>query len=114
MPLWPANCVILKMDQHICSSINHWTTSLILIVVLLPFGCNSDDIVDNAEDVVGIIEDVCPEGRAVLGANRTLSVNPSYDGGNLKHWFTMARGLVNSVKEENLPYGMSISSVVYQ
>lgn len=79
-------------------------SSILLFVVLLPYGCNSDDVVDNAEDVVGIIEDVCPGGRAVLGANRTISVSPSYDGGHVEHWFTIARGLVNSVKKDNLPY----------
>lgn len=88
-------------------------SSILLFVVLLPYGCNSDDIVDNAEDVVGINEDVCPGGRAVLGANWTISVSPSYDGGHVEHWFTIARELVNSVKKDNLPYGMSISAVMY-
>lgn len=102
------------MDRHVCSNINHWTIfSILLIIFLLPFGCNSDDVVDNVEDVAEFIDDVCPEGKAVLGRNRTTSIDPSYDGGSLKHWFTMARGLVDSVKKENLPYGNCISAVVY-
>ena len=60
-----------------------------------------------------VIEDVCPEGRAGLTSNRTEGVNPSYDGGNLEHWYTLAQDFVNTVKKENLPYGMYISNLPY-
>lgn len=95
--LIPWCLVILIMDLQVRA--NYWTTSLtLMILVLLPLGCNTDN-------TIHAIENVCPESRGVL-INRTVSVNPSYDGGTAGHWFTLARELVNSVKKENLPYGM--------
>ena len=70
--------------------------SLILAILLTsPHGCKCN-----------ILEDVCPEGKPVLNTNRTEGVHPSYDGGDIKHWFTLARDFVNAVKKQNLPYGM--------
>ena len=75
------------------------TTVVLIALLLLPLGCNSDDA------IAELVEDVCFDGRAVLSANRSVSVDPSYDGGTVEGWFTMARGFVNAVKKENLPYG---------
>ena len=73
-------------------------TYVALVVLLLsPLVCNCDN---------DVLEDVCPKGRAVLITNRTEGVNPSYDGGTVENWFAVARGFVNVVKKENLPYGM--------
>ena len=86
--------------MELCSSIYHLATSIVLVVLLVsPLRCNCDD------DIAELIEDVCFNGQAVLTANRTERVEPSYDGGNVGGWFSMARDFVNAVKKENLPYG---------
>lgn len=97
----------MKMDR--CADISHSLTaiSLVLLVLLLsPLGCKSDDIIER-------VEDVCPSGRAVLTANRTVGVDPSYDGGTVEYWFTAAREFVNTVKKENLPYGKGLVCAHY-
>ena len=70
------------------------------------------------EDIVGdVVRDVCPVGSAVREENGSLvfsvlpsrerKLKPEYDGGVLEPWwFKMARDFVNTVQEENLPYGM--------
>ena len=67
---------------------------LAVLLIIVPHWCECD-----------VLQDVCPEGRSVLITNQTEGVNPSYDGGDIEHWFTIARDFVNMVKNENLPYG---------
>ena len=89
----------------------HWTASVVLVglvMSLCPLYSLADDIV---EDIVG---DICPIASSVRYVNgtpqfrdlpsRQREVDPSYDGGAVEEWFTLARSFVNAVKKENLPY----------
>ena len=89
--------------MELCTNIYRLAMHVVLVVLLVsPLGCNSDDVISE------IIEDACLNGRGVLTANRTEGVEPSYDGGNVEGWFSMARGFVNAVKKENLPFRLPL------
>ena len=80
------------MDK--CTSVHCIARWLTLALLLSPLASQGD-----------ILEEVCPAGRAVMFTNATQGVNPSYDGGAIDPWVSLARDFVNAVKKENLPYG---------
>ena len=92
------------------------------IVMLLPtmFLLPKASLCSEDEDVVN--NNFCSIGTSVQLKNGSLvftnlssrseKIAPSYDGGPIGSWFTLARHIVNAIAKEDLPYGKYYNYVI--